>query len=78
MRKKKPETEEKIFENRLINHRLKNHHTIETFKKVTNYETNEKNIAHIISPKYSNLSKGEQKALDNLQERDDIVFVNVN
>ena len=35
-------------------------------------------IAHIISPKYSDLSKGEQKAVDNLQERDDIVFVNVN
>ena len=27
-------------------------------------------------PKYSNLSKGEQKALEDLQERDDIVIVN--
>ena len=32
---------------------------------------------HIKPPKYSNLSKGEQKALQDLQERDDIVIVNV-
>ena len=32
--------------------------------------------SHIKPPKYSNLSKGEQKALEDLQERDDAVIVN--
>ena len=54
----------------------KNDHTIETFIEATNNEIN-KEIAHIKSPKYSNLSKGEQKALEDLQERDNIVIVNV-
>ena len=53
----------------------KNHHTIETFIEATNNEIN-KEIAHIKSPKYSNLSKREQKALEDLQERDNIVIVN--
>ena len=53
----------------------KNHHTIETFIEATNNEIN-KEIAYIKSPKYSNLSKGEQKALVDLQERDNIVIVN--
>ena len=33
-------------------------------------------MTHIKPPKYWNLSKGEQKALEDLQERDDIVIVN--
>ena len=41
-----------------------------------NNEINEE-IAYIKPPKYSNLSNGEQKALEHLQERDDIVIVNV-
>ena len=53
----------------------KNHHTIETFIEATNNEINEE-IAHIKPPIYSNLSKGEQKALEALKERDDIVIVN--
>ena len=53
----------------------KNHHTIETFIEAMNNEINDE-IAHVKRPKYSNLSKGEQKALEDLQERDDIVIVN--
>ena len=53
----------------------KNHHTTETFIEATNTEINEE-IAHIKRPKYSNLSKGEQKALEDLQEKDDILTVN--
>ena len=66
------------LENRLIKHGFppKNHHTIEAFIEATNNEINEE-IAHIKPPKYSNLSKGEQNALEDLQERDDIVIVNV-
>ena len=52
----------------------KNHHTIETFIEATNNEINEE-IAHMKPPKYSNLSKGEKKPLEDLQERDDIVIV---
>ena len=55
----------------------KTHHTTETFTEVTNNEINEE-IVHIKPPKYSNLSKGEQKALEDLQERDNIVIVNAN
>ena len=51
------------------------YHTIETFIEATNNEINEE-IAHIKLPKYSNLSKGEQEALEDPQERDDIVIVN--
>ena len=54
---------------------LKNHHTIETLIEATNNETNAE-MTHIRPPKYSNLSKGEQKALEDLQERNDIVIVN--
>ena len=53
----------------------KTHHTTETFTEATNNEINEE-IAHIKPPKYSNLLKGEQKALEGLQERDDIVIIN--
>ena len=55
----------------------KNHHTTETFTEVTNNEVNEE-IVHIKPPKYSHLSKEEQKALEDLQERDNIVIVNAN
>ena len=66
------------LQNRLIKHGFhpKNHHTIEAFIEATNNEINEE-IAHTKPPKYSNLSKGEQNALEDLQERDDIVIVNV-
>ena len=50
---------------------LKNHHIIEA----TNNEINEE-IVHIKPPIYSNLSKGEQEALEDLQEKDDMVFAN--
>ena len=40
----------------------KNCHTTEAFIEATNNEINEE-IAHIKPPKYSNLSRGEQKAL---------------
>ena len=53
----------------------KNHHTIETFMEASNNEINEK-IAHIKPPKYSNLSKGKQKALASQQEKDDITIAN--
>ena len=49
----------------------KNRHTIEIFIEALNNEIN-KEIAHIKPPKYSNLSKGEQAALEDLQERNDI------
>ena len=35
-----------------------------------------KEIARIKPPKYSKLSKGEQEALENLKEKDDVVIVN--
>ena len=69
----------KIYlENQLIKHDYhpKNHYTIETFIEAADNQINEE-ITHIKPPKYSNLSKGEQKALQDLQERDDIVIVNV-
>ena len=53
----------------------KKHHTIETFIETRNNEINEE-IAHIKPPEYSNLSKVEQKSLEDLQEKDDIVIVN--
>ena len=73
---KKSRTEEDIF--RKLTEKTcilpENLHTIETFMESTNNEINEE-IAHIKPPKHSNFSKGEQKALDDLQERDDIVIV---
>ena len=70
--------QKKIYlENPLIKHGYpeRRHHTIETIIEATNNEINEE-IAHIKPPKYSNLLKGEQKALEDLQERDDIVIIN--
>ena len=52
----------------------KMHHTIETFIEATNIEINEE-IARVKPPIYSNLLKEEQKALEGLQERDDIAIV---
>ena len=52
----------------------KEHHTIEIFIGATNNKIN-KEIAHIKPPKYSNLSKGEQEVLENLQERDERTVV---
>ena len=49
----------------------KKHHTIKTFKKKIK-------TAHIKPSKYSKLSKGEQEALEDLQERDGTVITNVN
>ena len=65
------------LENQLKKYGLppKKHHTIETFIETRNNEINEE-IAHIKPPEYSNLSKVEQKSLEDLQERDDIVIVN--
>ena len=72
--------QKKIYlENRLIKHgyQKKKHHTIETFIEGTNNKIS-KEIGHIKPPKYSNLSKGEQEALEDLQERDDIAILNGN
>ena len=54
----------------------KNHITIETFIEATNNEINEE-IVHIKTREYSNLSKGKQKAVQDVQGRGDIVIVNV-
>lgn len=54
----------------------KNHLTIETFIEATNNEINGE-IAHIKPREYSNLSKGKQKALQDIQGRGDIVIANV-
>ena len=74
----KPKTGEDIFRKPTDKTWIppKNHRTIEIFIEATNNEVNE-DIAHIKQPKYSNLSKGEQRALEDLQEKDDIVIVNV-
>ena len=50
----------------------KNHHTIKTFIEATNNEIKEE-IGYAKPPKYSNLSKQEQKSLADLEERHDIV-----
>ena len=54
---------------------LENRYTTETFIETKNNEIIVE-VAHIFPPKYSTLSKGEQKALEDPQERDDIVIVN--
>ena len=48
---------------------------METFIEAIDNKINEE-VAHIKPPKYSNLSKEKQKALEDLLERDDIVIVN--
>ena len=50
-------------------------HTVETFKEARNCKI-DKEVAQIKPPRCSNLSKGVQKALRDLQERHDIVIVN--
>ena len=60
----KPKTEEDIFRKPTDKTWIppKNHHAIATFIEATNNKIN-KEIAHIKPAKYSNLLKGEQKAL---------------
>ena len=48
----------------------KRHQNIETSVEATKNEIN-KEIVHIKPPKYSNLSKGEQKALHDLMWKND-------
>ena len=48
---------------------------METFIEAIDNKINEE-VAHIKPPKYSNLSKEKQKAVEDLLERDDIVIVN--
>ena len=48
---------------------------METFIEAIDNKINEE-VAHIKPPKYLNLSKEKQKALEDLLERDDIVTVN--
>ena len=50
-----------------------NHHSIETFIEATRNEINNE-IKNMKRPNYSNLSVKEQKALQELQSRDDIVI----
>ena len=50
-----------------------NHHSTETFIEVTRNEINNE-IEKMKRPNYSNLSVKEQKALQELQSRDDIVI----
>ena len=71
----KPKTEKNVFKKPTGKTWMphKSHHPIETFMEATNNQINEE-IAHIKLPKYSNLLKGEQKALEDLQEGDDIVI----
>ena len=53
----------------------KTHHSVETYIEVTNNEIQEK-ITKIKPSNYSNLTKGEKKALDELKNRDDIIITN--
>ena len=72
----KPKTEEDIFRKPMDKTWIApKNHTIKTFIEATNNEVNQE-IAHIKPPKYLNPSKEEQKAREDLQERDDIVIVN--
>ena len=78
----KPEREEDIFRKVTDKTQIplpppkknkqKKHHTIKTLKK------KKIKTAHIKPSKYSKLSKGEQEALEDLQERDGTVITNVN
>ena len=73
----KLETEKDVFRKSTDKIRIpqKTCHTIETVIEATDNEIS-KEVAHIKPPKYSNLSKGEQEPLKDLQERYDIVIVN--
>ena len=71
-------TEEDIFR-KLTNKTCvpnNNHHSIETFLEATRNEINNE-IEKTKRPNYSNLSAKEQKALQELQSRDDIVITDV-
>ena len=70
-------TEDNIFKKRSSKLWVptKNHHTIETFIKATKNNIDAE-IKKLKRPKYLNLSKREQKALEELKVRDDIVITN--
>ena len=53
----------------------KNHHTVDTFIEATNNDIDAV-IKKLKQPKCSNLSEKEQKALEELKVRDDIVITN--
>ena len=71
----KPKTEKYIFRKPADKRWIpkKTRHNIETFIEATNKEIN-KEIEHIKQAKYLNHSKREQEALEDLQERADIVI----
>ena len=52
-----------------------NHHSIETFIDLVQHDINDAKILNTKRPK-DNLTKGEQKALEELSKRDDIIITN--
>ena len=52
-----------------------NHHSIETVNDLVQHDINEAKILNTKRPK-DNLTKGEQKALEELSKRDDIIITN--
>ena len=54
-----------------------NHHSIETFIDLVQHGINDAKILHTKRPK-DNLTKGEQKTLEELSKRDDIIITNAN
>ena len=52
-----------------------NHHSIETFIDLVQHDINDPKILNTKRPK-DNLTKGEQKALEELSKRDDIIITN--
>ena len=52
-----------------------NHHSIEAFIDLVQHDINDAKILNTKKPKY-NLTKGEQKALEELSKRDDIIITN--
>ena len=71
-------TEDEIFKKRSIKSWIppKNHLTVETIIEAANKDIDAV-IKKLKGPKYSNLSEREQKALEELKVRDDIVITNV-
>ena len=53
----------------------RNHHSIETFIDLVQHDINDAKMLNIKRPK-DNLTKGEQKALEELSKRDDIIITN--
>ena len=52
---------------------LQNHHSTETFIDLVQHEINDAKIMNTKKPK-DNLTKGEQRALEELSKRDDIII----